>query len=68
MLSQRATEPELGEIPIAQNCFLRNMQDLGNLFSVETTEKLQLNDFALARIILALGARLGRGGSGFRLS
>jgi hypothetical protein len=55
MFVQRAAEPELGKIPIAQNRFLRDPEHLGDFFRTETAKEFQLHNFTLARIIFCEG-------------
>jgi hypothetical protein len=55
MFAQRAAEPELGKIPIAQNRFLGDPEHFGNFLCVKTAEKFQLHNLALAGVIFREG-------------
>src|SRR6266436_2317387 len=50
--AQLATQPILGQLPVAHHCVAGNLQDLSRFLQIETTEKTQLHHLALARIHL----------------
>ena len=50
IFAQRAAEPELGKIPIAQNGLRRNVQHFCDFIGFEAAEKLQLHNVAFTGV------------------